>query len=120
MRLQWVRRTGKWRGEIWLVTLDHTAGHEQSGKRPVLIVSPASFNTFTRLPIVVPITSGGNVVRAAGFTVSLDGAGCRTTGVIRCDQPRTLDMQAREGRRLERLAETIVNDVLARQEAILN
>ncbi|MBK0285970.1 type II toxin-antitoxin system PemK/MazF family toxin, partial [Salmonella enterica subsp. enterica serovar Infantis] len=46
------------RGEIWLVSLDPTAGHEQSGKRPVLIVSPASFNKFTRLPVVVPVTSG--------------------------------------------------------------
>lgn len=42
------------RGEIWLVSLDPTAGHEQSGKRPVLIVSPASFNKFTRLPVVIP------------------------------------------------------------------
>lgn len=58
------------RGEIWLVSLDPTAGHEQSGKRPVLIVSPASFNKFTRLPVVVPVTSGGNFARTAGFTVS--------------------------------------------------
>lgn len=108
------------RGEIWLVTLDPGAGHEQRGKRPVLIVSPASFNAFTRLPIVVPVTSGGNFARSAGFTVSLDGAGCRTTGVIRCDQPRTLDMEAREGRRLERLPDAIVNEVLARLEAILS
>ncbi|HHA3608426.1 TPA: type II toxin-antitoxin system PemK/MazF family toxin [Salmonella enterica subsp. salamae serovar 42:g,t:-] len=68
------------RGEIWLVSLDPTAGHEQSGKRPVLIVSPASFNKLTRLPVVVPVTSGGNFARAAGFTVSLDGAGTKTTG----------------------------------------
>ncbi|EGO8029910.1 type II toxin-antitoxin system PemK/MazF family toxin [Escherichia coli] len=108
------------RGEIWLVSLDPTAGHEQSGKRPVLIVSPASFNKFTRLPIVVPVTSGGNFARAAGFTVSLDGVGTKTTGVIRCDQPRTIDMGARNGKRLERIPDTVVNEVLARLEAILS
>lgn len=108
------------RGEIWLVSLDPAAGHEQSGKRPVLIVSPASFNTFTRLPVVVPVTSGRQFARAAGFTVSLDGTGTKTTGVIRCDQPRTIDMQARSGKRLERIPEDIVNEVLARLEAILN
>ena len=43
------------RGEIWLVSLDPTAGHEQRGTRPVLIVSPASFNRFTQLPVVVPV-----------------------------------------------------------------
>ncbi|MBK0002221.1 type II toxin-antitoxin system PemK/MazF family toxin [Erwinia sp. S38] len=107
------------RGEIWLVSLDPTAGHEQRGTRSVLIVSPASFNAFTRLPVVVPITSGGNFARTAGFAVSLDGAGTKTTGVIRCDQPRTLDMEVRNGKRLERVPEVIVNEVLARLEAIL-
>ncbi|EFQ4512159.1 type II toxin-antitoxin system PemK/MazF family toxin [Salmonella enterica subsp. enterica serovar Infantis] len=108
------------RGEIWLVSLDPTAGHEQSGKRPVLIVSPASFNKFTRLPVVVPVTSGGDFARTAGFTGSLDGAGTKTTGVIRCDQPRTIDMGARNGKRLERIPEAVVNEVLARLEAILS
>ncbi|VUS62561.1 type II toxin-antitoxin system PemK/MazF family toxin [Klebsiella spallanzanii] len=108
------------RGEIWLVSLDPIAGHEQSGKRPVLIVSKASFNQVTRLPVVVPVTSGGNFARAAGFAVSLDGAGTKTTGIIRCDQPRTIDMEARNGKRLERIPEAIVNDVLARLEAILS
>ena len=32
------------RGEIWLVGLDPTRGHEQRGRRPVLIVSPEAFN----------------------------------------------------------------------------
>ena len=63
------------RGEIWLVSLDPIAGHEQSGKRPVLIVSKASFNKLTRLPVVVPVTSGGNFARTAGFTVSLERGG---------------------------------------------
>ncbi|WP_369834274.1 type II toxin-antitoxin system PemK/MazF family toxin [Cronobacter dublinensis] len=108
------------RGEIWLVSLDPTAGHEQSGKRPVLIVSKASFNYVTRLPIVLPVTSGGNFARTAGFAVSLEGTGTKTTGVIRCDQPTTIDMEARHGIRLERLPDHVVNEVLARLEAILN
>ena len=45
------------RGEIWLVSLDPTAGHEQQGTRPVLIVTPAAFNRVTRLPVVVPVTA---------------------------------------------------------------
>ena len=108
------------RGEIWLVSLDPIAGHEQSGKRPVLIVSKASFNKLTRLPVVVPITSGANFARTAGFTVSLEGAGTKTTGVIRCDQPRTIDKTARNGKRLERIPDAVVNEVLARLDAILS
>ncbi len=86
----------------------------------MLIVSRESFNKLTRLPVVVPVTSGGNFARTAGFTVSLDGVGTKNTGVIRCDQPGTIDMVARNGKRLERIPEAVVNEVLARLEAILS
>jgi mRNA interferase ChpB len=76
------------RGDIYLVSLDPTQGHEQQGRRPVLVVSPGAFNRLTRVPIVLPITTGGNFARTRGFAVSLAGAGTRTTGVVRCDQPR--------------------------------
>ena len=107
------------RGDIYLVSLDPTAGHEQQGTRPVLIVSLGEFNAYTQVPIVLPITSGGNFARTAGFAVSLDGWGTRTTGVIRCDQPRALDMKARHGRRLESVPPAIMEDVLARLATIL-
>ena len=107
------------RGEIWRVSLDPTAGHEQRGTRPVLIVSPRAFNELTGTPIVLPITSGGGFSRRRGFAVPLDGAGTRTDGVIRCDQPRTLDVQARNGIRLEAVPESVVDEALARIAAIL-
>lgn len=102
------------RGDIYLVSLDPTLGHEQQGTRPVLVVSPDRFNTLTRVPIVVPITSGGAFARNAGFAVWLDGSGIRTTGIVRCDQPRPLDLSARSGRRLESVPQEILEDVLAR------
>jgi mRNA interferase ChpB len=101
------------RGDIYLVSLDPTFGHEQQGTRPVLVVSPDRFNALTRTPIVVPITTGGAFARIAGFTVSLTGAGTRTTGVIRCDQPRPVDLDARKARRLESIPAAILNEVLA-------
>ncbi|HZT69787.1 MAG TPA: type II toxin-antitoxin system PemK/MazF family toxin [Terriglobia bacterium] len=106
------------RGEIWLVCLDPTAGHEQKGRRPVLIVSPEAFNRVTKVPVVLPITSGGSFARTAGFAVSLTGAGTKTTGVVRCDQPRALDLGARAGRRLESIPETIMEEVLAKLTTI--
>ena len=107
------------RGDIWLVTLDPTAGHEQQGRRPVLIVSPAAFNEITRTPIVLPITTGGSFARRRGFAVPLEEAGTRTTGVIRCDQPRALDLRARNGKHLETVPDLIMDDVLARIATIL-
>jgi mRNA-degrading endonuclease toxin of MazEF toxin-antitoxin module len=102
------------RGEIWLVGLDPSEGHEQKGRRPVLIVSPDAFNRVTKVPVAVPITSGGNFVRTAGFAVTLVGAGTKTSGVVRCDQPRALDLGARNAKRLEKVPEAIMNEVLAK------
>lgn len=107
------------RGDIYLVSLDPTSGHEQRGRRPVLIVSPGAFNRLTKTPVVLPITSGGNFARTAGFAVSLSGAGTTTTGVVRCDQPRALDLDARNARRLENVPQSVLDDVLAKLATIL-
>ena len=102
------------RGEIWLVALDPAEGHEQRGVRPVLIVSPTEFNRVTQVPIVLPITSGGDFARTAGFAVPLSGSGLRTVGVVRCDQPRAMDLKARGAKCLENLPAAIMHEVLAR------
>jgi mRNA-degrading endonuclease toxin of MazEF toxin-antitoxin module len=102
------------RGEIWLVSLDPSSGHEQKGRRPVLIVSPEAFNRVTKVPVVVPVTSGGKFARTAGFAVPLTSAGTKTTGVVRCDQPRAIDLGARSGKKLESIPDTFMDEVLAK------
>ena len=102
------------RGDVYLVLLDPTVGHEQQGKRPVLVISPGKFNRLTRMPVVLPITTGGDFARTAGFAVSLMGAGTRTTGVVRCDQPRALDLQARGAKRSETAPGHIIDEVLSK------
>jgi mRNA interferase ChpB len=98
------------RGDIYLVSLDPTLGHEQQGQRPVLVVSPTAFNEATKLPVVLPITSGGEFARRIGFAVPI--AGIRTTGVVRCDQPRVLNRAARGGRKVDDLPPEILDEVL--------
>jgi mRNA interferase ChpB len=100
------------RGDIYMVSLDPTLGHEQRGHRPVLIISPTDFNVATKLPVILPITSGGEFARRIGFAVPITGT--RTTGVIRCDQPRVLDIVARRGKKVDTLPPELLDDVLAR------
>jgi mRNA-degrading endonuclease toxin of MazEF toxin-antitoxin module len=107
------------RGEIWMVDLDPVTSHEQKGYRPVVIVSSDRFNQVTRTPVILPITSGGNFVRTAGFAVPLSGAGTTTTGAVRCDQPRALDLKARNGRCVESLPQQFIDEVMARLLAAL-
>jgi mRNA interferase ChpB len=100
------------RGDIYVVSLDPTLGHEQKGSRPVVIVSPDEFNQVTQLPVVLPITTGGDFARRLGFAVPLTEI--KTTGVIRCDQPRVLDLAARQARWVDSVPDAIMDDVLAR------
>ena len=102
------------RGDIYLVSLDPAAGHEQQGKRPVLVISPGKFNRVIGVPVILPVTTGGNFARTAGFAVSLMGAGTKTTGVVRCDQPRALDLRARGAKKLESIPEHVVDEVLSK------
>lgn len=100
------------RGDIYVVSLDATLGHEQRGRRPVLIISPTEFNEATKLPVILPITSGGEFARRIRFAVQISGI--RTTGVVRCDQPRVLDLRARGGKKIDSLPPRILDEVLAR------
>ena len=82
-------------------------------------MSPDAFNQLTQVPVVLPITSGGNFARTAGFAVALMGGATETTGVVRCDQPRSLDLAARGATKLETVSNAIMDEVLAKLNTIL-
>lgn len=98
------------RGDIWMVDLNPVKGREQAGVRPVLVLSPAN----ETLAIVLPISQGITLARSQGFAVSLTGAGTVTQGVVICNQPRTVALRERNGRRVEATPAFIVEEVLAR------
>lgn len=106
------------RGDIYLVSLDPTAGHEQKGLRPVLVVTREPFNKLTKAPVVLPITTGGSFARVAGFAVALTDT--KTLGVVRCDQPRVLDLAARKARKLEKAPVQVMDEVMAKLAAIIS
>jgi mRNA interferase ChpB len=66
--------------------------------------------------VVLPITNGGDFARRIKFAVPITGI--KTTGVVRCDQPRALDLGARQARKVGTLPANILADVLARVATI--
>jgi mRNA interferase ChpB len=62
--------------------------------------------------VICPITSGGEFARRLGFAVAISGI--QTIGVVRCDQPRVLDLAARSARKIDTLPEPILEEVLAK------
>jgi mRNA interferase MazF len=74
------------RGEVWLVTLDPTAGSEIHKTRPCVIISPPEMHDYLRAVIVSPMTTGA---RPAPYRIAVTFQGKR--GLILLDQIRTLD-----------------------------
>ena len=107
------------RGDIYFVDLDPVQGREQRGHRPVFIITPEAFNRLSA-PLVAPITSGGAFARHRGFAVELSGRALRIQGVVLCNQLRTLDIAARNGRFVESAPNEVVSDVLARIATLIS
>lgn len=95
-------------GDIIYMDFSPQTGHEQAEKRPALVVSNNSFFAYTHMAIVCPITNTNN-----GFPlhVPLDSRTV-TTGVIECEQCKSLDIIARNASFKESLPSDILNTVL--------
>lgn len=102
------------------LNLNPTAEREQQGDfRPALVITPAAYNA-TGLAVIAPITQGGDFARYAGFAVTLSGAGTETQGVILCNQIRSVDLEARGAKRIETVPDEIIEEVLARIQALFD
>lgn len=106
------------RADVVRLNLNPTAGREQQGDfRPALILTPAAYNA-SGLAVIAPITQGGDFARYAGFAVPLSGSGTETQGVVLCNQIRTVDLETRGAKRIESVPEMVIDDVLARVQAL--
>ena len=95
-------------GDIVLLEFDPQAGHEQKGRRPAFVASNNTFNQFTKMAIVCPIT---NTYRDFPLHVPLDER-TKTTGVIMCEQAKSLDISARKAVFLEKAPKDIIKEVV--------
>jgi mRNA interferase ChpB len=107
------------RGDIVRLDFDPSAGHEQQGTRPALILSPQAFNAFG-MALACPITRGGAFAKGRAWTVPLTGAGLQTDGVVLCNQVRSLDLKARRAQFIEATPTAIVDEVLARVATLID
>lgn len=105
------------RGDIIRLDFDPSAGHEQQGTRPALVLSPEAFNRFG-MALACPITRGGAFARGQAWTVPLAG-GLITEGVVLCNQARTVDWKARRVQFIEAASPELVADVLARVATLI-
>jgi mRNA interferase ChpB len=103
-------------GDVLQISLDPTLGTEIRGTRPVLVLSNQEFNRLGRA-LVAPITQG-SFERVAGWAVTLMGTGMQTQGAAVISQCRVLDWQARQAKRIETAQPEIMEEALAKLEAM--
>jgi mRNA interferase MazF len=77
-------------GDVVWMQFDPQAGHEQMGKRPALVISPARYNSKVGLILCCPITSKGK-----GYIFEVGIETDRISGVVMADQIRTFDWRER-------------------------
>lgn len=98
------------KGDLVWINFQPTMGHEQSGRRPALILSPKAYNSVTGLAIACPITS-----RAKGypFEVALPESS-HVIGVVLADHIRNLDWRGRQCELIERVTDSTLRDTLTK------
>lgn len=103
------------RGDVAWVSLDPQAGHEQAGRRPVVILSPRAYNSKVGLALCCPITSAA---KGYPFEVPLP-SGSPVTGVVLADQVKSLDWRARRAEVVGSLPRAQLAEVLEKLATLL-
>lgn len=104
------------RGDLVRISFDPQAGHEQAGRRPALVLSPASYNGRIGLALICPITSR---VKGYPFEVALPD-GLPIYGVVLSDQVRNMDWRARNVEFIAHLPEKSVLQVTQNIKKLLD
>src|SRR5438105_15402005 len=98
------------RGDIVWLDFDPQAGHEQAGRRPALVLSPAAYNIRSGLALCCPITT-----RAKGYPFEVAvPSGLPVTGVVLSDQVKSPDWRVRRASLVSRLPDAALADVPAK------
>ena len=104
------------RGDIVWITLNPQTGHEQAGRRPALVLSPATYNGKVGLALLCPIT---NQIKGYPFEVLLPTDN-KISGAILSDQIKCLDWRTRQAELADRASGETIAEVFAKLITLLS
>ncbi len=102
------------KGDLVILTFDPSAGHEQQGRRPALIISNETFNEHVGLAIACPIT---NTDRNFPFHVKIDSD--KLSGFIMTEQVKSIDYKVRKVKFIEKVSDEVLDKVLGILESVV-
>ena len=100
-------------GDVVWLHFDPQLGHEQRGRRPALVLSPASYNAKTGLMLCCPMT---HQVKGYPFEVLITQ---NPPSAVLADQIKSLDWVHRQAAFKEKAAAELVGDVKRKIYALL-
>jgi len=103
------------RGDVVWITFNPQAGHEQTGRRPALVLSPESYNSKVGLAILCPITSQ---IKGYPFEVLIP-EGLKISGAILSDQVKSLDWKIRQAELVCKLPFGTVDEVMQKLHTLI-
>ena len=103
------------RGDMVWLAFNPQAGHEQAGRRPALVVSPAAYNSRVGLALLCPVTTR---IKGYPFEVLLP-EGLQINGAILSDQVKSLDWKIWQAEFICRLPAATLDEVLHKLNTLL-
>ena len=103
------------RGDVVWISLNPQAGHEQAGRHPAVVLSPAAYNGKVGLAVLCPIT---NQIKGFPYEVLIP-EGLDVTGAVLSDQVKSLDWRSRRAELMARLPDAVVDEILAKLRTLL-
>jgi len=100
-------------GDVVWLQFDPQAGHEQSGHRPALVLSPARYNESRGMMICCPMTS-----RIKGYVYEVIVSQTPPSAVL-ADQVKTLDWRARGAVRKGTVPRAVLAQVVGKLKTLL-
>jgi mRNA interferase MazF len=100
-------------GEIVWINFTPQAGHEQAGRRPALVLSPAAYNRKTSLMICCPLTTQ---IKNYPFEVFIGGM---PPSAVLADQVKSIDWRSRDAKPKDRVSPEQLAEVRAKIHALI-
>ena len=100
------------RGELWMINLDPTIGHEINKRRPGLVIQNDLGNKFSPMTIVLPISSQ-KIEKIYPFEVYLkqeQKIGLEKDSKVLCNQIRAIDKK-RLSKKIGKLSEELMEEI---------
>jgi mRNA interferase MazF len=102
------------KGDLVWLNFTPQSGHEQSGRRPAVVISPEEYNGKTGLGIFCPVSS-----KVKGYPFEVKIKNDLISGAVLSDHIKKLDWESRKAEFISKVTETELEEILEKIKALI-